>query len=140
MIDKSLSEFRAEVFEALALTCPFDMRRGQFVFNYVAKKYGQVASVVAYNTIDPFFNDDNIERFLLEVYNKLSKPNNLERIAKWDLEKCRIYISLYNAWRRGDDNLEQPDPEVIGLVLDRMCDIIYAQKFPTQTVFCNLTK
>ena len=124
MIDKSLAEFRAEVFEALALTCPFEMRRGQFVFNYVAKKYGQVASEVSLHIIDPFYSDDNIERFLLEVYNKLSKPSNLERIAKWDLERCRIYLLLYNAWRRGDENLEQPDPEVIGLVLDRTCEII----------------
>lgn len=124
MINKSLAEFRAEVFEALALTCPFEIRRGQFVFNYVAKKYEQVAREVAVNIIDPFYNDDNIERFLLEVYNKLSKPSNQERIAKWDLERCRIYLLLYNAWRRGDENLEQPDSEVIGLVLDRTCEII----------------
>ena len=62
------------------------------------------------------------------MFNRLNTQSNKERIAKWDLEKCRIYVLLYNAWRRGDDNLEQPDPEVIGLVLDRVCDIIYAQE------------
>ena len=35
-----------------------------------------------------------------------------------DIKECVDYLRTYNAWRRGDDSIDAPDPRELGLNLD----------------------
>lgn len=34
------------------------------------------------------------------------------------------FLRRYNAWRRGDETIEQPDPKTIGEALEAVCDAL----------------
>jgi hypothetical protein len=38
------------------------------------------------------------------------------------------FLRTFNRWRRGDENLEQPCPRVVGEMIDAVCDEIEALK------------
>jgi hypothetical protein len=61
-------EFKADVMEKMA-NRPSWSRKGQFVFNYIEEKYGDTARYVQFiDNVDCFYNDDEIERFLIKCY------------------------------------------------------------------------
>ncbi len=51
---------------------PKEWREGQFVFNYINMKYGEVARDVQFiDGIDCFYRDDKIEDFIVAVWRRL---------------------------------------------------------------------
>ena len=34
-------------------------------------------------------------------------------------KECADYLRRYNAWRRGDEDITQPDPRELGLAIDK---------------------
>ena len=38
------------------------------------------------------------------------------------------FLRTFNRWRRGDENLEQPCPRVVGEMIDAVCDEIETLK------------
>jgi hypothetical protein len=52
---------------------PKDWRDGQFVFNYIDKKYGVARFIQLMEGVDCFYNDDKIEEFIKISYETLLK-------------------------------------------------------------------
>lgn len=51
---------------------PKEWRKGQFVFNYINMKYGEVARDVQFiDKIDCFYRDECIEDFIVSVWQRL---------------------------------------------------------------------
>lgn len=51
---------------------PKEWRKGQFVFNYINMKYGEVARDVQFiDKIDCFYRDECIEDFIVAVWQRL---------------------------------------------------------------------
>ena len=46
------------------------------------------------------------------------------------------FVKSYNLWRRGDEDLDQPDPKEIGIALDVLCDSVEqkALRFQSSTM------
>ena len=73
--DKNLKfdEFRDDVMSAMMKEKPTEIRKGQFVFNYIDSKYGVARAVQISEGIDCFFDDSKIEAFIkkaFKIYNK----------------------------------------------------------------------
>lgn len=68
----TFEEFRDEVLTAMK-NKPKDWRDGQFVFNYIDKKYGVAVFVQLMEGVDCFYNDDKIEEFIKISYETLLK-------------------------------------------------------------------
>ena len=63
--------------EIAMLDRPPHIRKGQFVFNYIEKEYGQVArDVIEYDGVDCFYIDRDIEKFLACVHKRLNNERN----------------------------------------------------------------
>lgn len=76
--DKNLKfdEFRDDVMSAMMKEKPTEMRKGQFVFNYIDKKYGVARAVQFSEAIDCFYDDSKIEDFIkkaFKIYNSVKK-------------------------------------------------------------------
>ena len=65
-------DFRNEVLGMMKLK-PKDWRNGQFVFNYINENYGVARQVQFIERIDCFYDDDQIEAFILSSYNQLKE-------------------------------------------------------------------
>ena len=55
---------------------PKELRDGQFVFNYIDKKYGVARAVQFSEEIDCFYDDSKIEAFIkkaFKIYNSVKK-------------------------------------------------------------------
>lgn len=63
-------DFRNEVLGMMKLK-PKDWRDGQFVFNYINENYGVARQVQFIERIDCFYDDEQIEAFILSSYNQL---------------------------------------------------------------------
>lgn len=63
-------DFRDEVFEAINKK-PSYWRDGQAVFNYIDEIYGVARQVQFIDDIDCFYDDDNIEAFIVAAYRKI---------------------------------------------------------------------
>ncbi len=63
-------EFRNEVLGEMK-NKPKEWRNGQFVFNYINENYGVARQVQFIERIDCFYDDDQIEAFILSSYNQL---------------------------------------------------------------------
>lgn len=63
-------DFRNEVLGMMKLK-PKDWRDGQFVFNYINENYGVARQVQFIECIDCFYDDEQIEAFILSSYNQL---------------------------------------------------------------------
>ena len=59
-------DFRNEVLGMMKLK-PKDWRDGQFVFNYINENYGVARQVQFIERIDCFYDDEQIEAFILSV-------------------------------------------------------------------------
>jgi len=66
-MEKSLSEFRAEILTAME-NRESHLRKGQFVFNYIDANYGVARYVQFIDGIDCFYNDDKIDQFIDKCY------------------------------------------------------------------------
>lgn len=63
-------DFRDEVFEAISEK-PNHWRDGQAVFNFIDEVYGVARQVQFIDDIDCFYDDDNIEAFIVAAYRKI---------------------------------------------------------------------
>ena len=78
-IDMSFKEFRNDIIKAMK-TRPSWSRKGQFVFNYIEEKYGEVARTVQFNDkIDCFYRDEMIEPFIQHCYTTLTTINKYNK-------------------------------------------------------------
>lgn len=69
-------DLKNEVYEALK-TKPTCLRDGQFVFNYIEKKYN-VASIVQYERdVDCFYDDSCIDTFIAECCATINQYDEL---------------------------------------------------------------
>lgn len=56
--------------------CPRIWRRGQSVFNVVEALYGEIAREIQFiNKVDCFYEDENIDKFLDIVWEKIKKTD-----------------------------------------------------------------
>lgn len=46
--------------------------------------------------------------------------DNLQETSK----QLEIYLTKYNLWRRGDENIEMPEPKELGLKIEAACNLI----------------
>ena len=70
-------EFKADIIRQMD-NRPSWSRKGQFVFNYIEEKYGDVARYVQFiDHIDCFYNDSMIEPFIIKCYCSLKERNLL---------------------------------------------------------------
>lgn len=70
----TFEEFRSDVLTAMK-NKPKNWRDGQFVFNYIDSEYG-VARYVQFNEgVDCFYQNDEIEKFIVTSYEALLKAN-----------------------------------------------------------------
>lgn len=63
-------DFRHDVFEAISEK-PSHWRDGQAVFNFIDEVYGVARQVQFIDDIDCFYDDDNIEAFIVAAYRKI---------------------------------------------------------------------
>jgi hypothetical protein len=63
----TFEEFENEVLTAMN-SKPKNWRDGQFVFNYIDKKYGVARSVQFIDGVDCFYVDSKIEEFITRSY------------------------------------------------------------------------
>lgn len=66
----TLNQFISDVM-SLIEECPKCWRKGQSVFNIVDSKYGVARDVQFIDGIDCFYNDEEIEPFLIAAYKRL---------------------------------------------------------------------
>lgn len=67
----TFTEFKDDILKNLE-NKPKEWRDGQFVFNYIESKYGQVAREVQFiDNTDCFYNDSEIESFIIKTYHRL---------------------------------------------------------------------
>lgn len=66
----TLNQFISDVM-SLTEECPKCWRAGQSVFNIVNAKYGVARDVQFIDGIDCFYNDEQIESFLIAAYKRL---------------------------------------------------------------------
>lgn len=67
----TLIQFKNSILEALK-NKPKEWRDGQFVFNYIESKYGQIAREVQFiDKTDCFYDDSKIESFIVKTYYRL---------------------------------------------------------------------
>jgi hypothetical protein len=72
----TLNELFEEIDVALLDREPH-IREGQFVFNYINRKYGNVArEVMDIDGVDCFYRDRDIDEFLKCVHKRLSSNGN----------------------------------------------------------------
>lgn len=72
----TLREFFEEIDVALLDREPH-IREGQFVFNYIERKYGNVArEVMEIDGVDCFYNDSKIVRFIICAYRRIENNEN----------------------------------------------------------------
>ena len=64
-------EFEQEVLDFATKQCPTEWRRGQAVFNYIEQKYHVGRHVQFEDHVDCFYNDDNIDNFIIAAYKRL---------------------------------------------------------------------
>ena len=80
---------------------PKDWRKGQFVFNYIELKYGNVAREVQYqDKIDCFYDNNKINEFLEAAYKRLSnaKIKKYYALMLFDTEKTLGISQNPNKW------------------------------------------
>lgn len=69
-------EFMNDIMTKIETERPEYWRKGQFVFNYIFTKYGEVASEVQFiDGVDCFYRDDRIEDFTKCVWKRLTGEN-----------------------------------------------------------------
>ena len=66
----TLNQFISDVMR-LTEECPKCWRKGQSVFNIVDSKYHVARDVQFIDNIDCFYNDEQIESFLIAAYKRL---------------------------------------------------------------------
>ena len=66
----TLNQFTSDVMR-LTEECPKCWRKGQSVFNIVDAKYSVARDVQFIDRIDCFYNDEQIEPFLIAAYKRL---------------------------------------------------------------------
>lgn len=66
----TLNQFISDVMN-LIQECPKRWRKGQSVFNIVDDKYGVARDVQFIDNIDCFYDDNQIEPFLIAAYKRL---------------------------------------------------------------------
>lgn len=69
-MEMTLEEFRNEVLTAMSYK-PKHWRDGQFVFNYINKNYRVARYVQFIDGIDCFYNDSNIDAFIVKCHEAL---------------------------------------------------------------------
>lgn len=69
-------DFRKEIFEAIRKK-PKHWRDGQTVFNYIDEVYGVAREVQFIDGIDCFYDDNNIEAFMVAAYKKFLFLNKI---------------------------------------------------------------
>lgn len=71
----SFEDFKEDVLDGIK-RYPKNWRKGQSIFNYIDEKY-KVARIVQFkDNVDCFYNDNNIEKFLLKSYETYLDRNN----------------------------------------------------------------
>ena len=71
------NEFVSDVL-SLVDECPRSWRRGQSVFNVVDAKYGVARTVQFIDGVDCFYDNEQIEQFLLKAYERLKEQESCE--------------------------------------------------------------
>lgn len=71
----NFEDFKEDVLDGIK-KCPKNWRKGQSVFNYIDEKYGVARIVQFKDSVDCFYNDNNIEKFLLKSYETYLDRNN----------------------------------------------------------------
>lgn len=69
---KTFYEFEQEV-KSKIKTRPSWSRKGQFVFNYIDEHYGVARDVQFLDNIDCFYDDEEIDAFIVASYLRLIK-------------------------------------------------------------------
>jgi hypothetical protein len=70
----TFDEFRDNIIHLMKTAKPKQWRDGQFVFNYIEEVYGEVARISQFrDRIDCFYIDDNIEAFIRNCYEIITK-------------------------------------------------------------------
>lgn len=80
VVKSEYERFRDNIL-TLVETKPKQWRRGQAVFNFIDKLYGEVARKVQFEDgVDCFYDDDDIEAFIYSAYNrvKADEPNKMK--------------------------------------------------------------
>lgn len=77
---KTFEEFKEEILSQLP-SRPHNWRKGQFVFNYIDAEYNIARHVQFTEKIDCFYNDDNIDDFIIASYRVL-KEQHSDRLTK----------------------------------------------------------
>lgn len=72
------NELRSEVLK-LAKERPSFIRKGQFVFNYIDEKYGVAREVQFVDGVDCFYDDSQIESFLVRSLEKINRNQHEEK-------------------------------------------------------------
>ena len=75
MINFTLEDFRNEVLSEMK-DKPKAWRDGQFVFNYIDEKYNVARYVQFVDRVDCFYNDENINSFIVKCYEALKNNKN----------------------------------------------------------------
>lgn len=75
----TLEDFREEVLTAM-VNKPKDWRDGQFVFNYINDNYLVARYVQFINGVDCFYDDENIDAFIVRCYENIMKAEEYRNI------------------------------------------------------------
>ena len=75
MINFTLEDFRNEVLSEMKHK-PKAWRDGQFVFNYIDEKYNVARYVQFVDRVDCFYDDTNINSFIVKCYEALKNNKN----------------------------------------------------------------
>jgi hypothetical protein len=75
MINFTLEDFRNEVLSEMK-DKPKAWRDGQFVFNYIDEKYNVARYVQFVDRVDCFYDDENINSFIVKCYEALKNNKN----------------------------------------------------------------
>lgn len=116
------NEFLLDIYQATVLECSKTCQNGDFIFLYVCNKYGTKIAKQAREFFNPSDNDSNITGFLDVVYKKITTDVK-SKVNTWGLNKCAIYLSLFNMEVQGNDTFHA-DPTTLSLVIDRTCNLI----------------
>ena len=69
-------EFVNDIMTKMETERPKEWRKGQFVFNYIEMKYGEVAREVQFvDRVDCFYRDEIIDDFTKCVWKRLTEEN-----------------------------------------------------------------
>ena len=72
-------DFQKEIDQALK-SKPKNWRNGQFVFNYIDDNYRVARYVQFINGVDCFYDDENIEAFIVKCYENIMKAEEYKNI------------------------------------------------------------